>query len=89
MCYNDGTCDICGQHAYAHTKRYFTAPFVDGSYYEYVCWVCANVPNDSMSGLLSIKEMEEDGFNKQESSISIAAIKELMKNSVKFVEIWN
>lgn len=88
MCYADGLCDVCGQAAYAHTKRYFTAPFVDGKYYEYVCWVCANAPSDDMSGVLSIKEMEEDGFNKQEASVSINAIKKLISNKPVFVDIW-
>lgn len=89
MSYNDGHCDLCGQEAYCHTKYYGTSPFIDGKYYEYLCWVCYNSTVGDTDRLKSLKEMKEDGFGETEAKISYNAISKSLQLKLQFIDIFN
>lgn len=89
MSYDDGHCDLCGQEAYCHTKYYGSAPFIDGKYYNFLCWVCFNVPINNTDQLHTIKEMREDGFGETESKISYAALTKSMTKKPSFTDIFD
>lgn len=44
MSYSDGICEVCGNYVQAQVRYFSMIPFVDGRFYQLVCWTCANVP---------------------------------------------
>lgn len=89
MSYDDGRCDLCKQEAYCHTKYYSTSPFVDGKYYNFLCWVCLNTPIGETDQLHTAKEMKEHGFGETESKISYNAISKSLQLKPQFIDIFN
>lgn len=89
MSYEDGHCELCDQEAYCHTKYYTDAPFVDGKFYKYLCWVCYNTPVGVTQQLNSLKQMKEDGFGEVEAKISYSALSKSLKTQPTFIDIFN
>jgi len=92
----EGHCDICGQVYEAFFSGYREFPWVNGKCYKEICHVCANVPiyisydekNDlwvdlDVPRIRTLEEMISDGWGKEESKISIRAVKQHCKNIKK------
>lgn len=92
----DGFCPICKQFIEVHAKGYLDHPFIDGNYYQDICFVCDSVPkmweysetmglkyfvDFDIKRLHSLEEMIEDGFDKKEAFISIQAVKKAIRKA--------
>jgi hypothetical protein len=90
-------CTICKQDLYALDKRFNKHPFIDGRKYHAICWTCGNVPKNyewdeekeeltvfdefDPKRLFTVDEMMSDGFGREESRISIRAVKASIRKS--------
>ena len=88
---------ICDQDLYALDRRFNKSPFIDGRKYHAICWTCGNVPKDyewdeekeeltvfdefDPKRLFTVEEMMSDGFEREESRISIRAVKASIRKS--------
>jgi len=90
-------CPICDQDLYALDRRFNKSPFVDGRKYHAICWTCGNVPKNyewdeekeeltvfdefNPKRLFTVDEMMSDGFEREESRISIRAVKAAIRKA--------
>jgi hypothetical protein len=94
-------CPICGAFIEVIVQWHSEVPFVDGRYYDLVCFTCASVPRvwawgedgemvwygtKSPDRLASVEDMMSDGWSKEEAQQSIKAIKKLLKNPRIIIE---
>jgi hypothetical protein len=88
-------CPICGQFVDVIVRSYSEEPFIDGRYYDMMCFICATIPKiweQSANGtitwyktkspdrLMTVKEMVNEGWGKREVEKSLRAIKKALKN---------
>ena len=92
-------CPICKQDLYASDRRFNKFPFIDGRIYHAICWTCGNVPKNyewdeekeeltvfeeyDPKRLFTVEEMMSDGFEREESRISIRAVKASIRKARK------
>lgn len=88
-------CPICGQFIEVIVRYHSEEPFVDGRYYDLICFTCASIPKTweygpdgeivwygtkSPDRLATVEDMVSDGWGKQEAERSIKAVRKLLKN---------
>lgn len=90
-------CPICKHYPEVVCTAYSHNPFIDGRTYDAICFVCSQVPktwdfDESTNELViysgmdpqrlcSVKDMMEDGFDREEIEASIRAVRRCLKSA--------
>jgi len=88
-------CDICGQIPEAYT-RYDDVPFLDGNYYDIVCFTCCSLFREyeydingniiwygfkNHNRIATLQMMVKDGWDEEIAKCSIMSINKLIKKA--------
>lgn len=87
-------CPICQQESYCSFSMFNEVPFVDGKFYDNMCFCCASVPNtyefDEKTGTLEVfrnysglhintkQQMLEQGWSETDTNISLTAVEKIV-----------